>query len=118
MVGNPSLGITSGLPVTLLLQRNADGRGNRLGDGYGCPSRRRVFPLVICQRSLIGSIRVHHKELAVGLGNAVVERRLIFESQTGAAEENMLSIWRPYLVCVISRRGGQSPQIVPSGRIV
>src|SRR5580704_7797871 len=39
----------------------------------------------------------------------VVKRCLIFESETGAAEENMLSIWRPYSVCIISRSSGQSP---------
>jgi hypothetical protein len=39
-----------------------------------------IFPLVICQRSLFRAIRVHHKELAIGLRNVVGERRLIFES--------------------------------------
>jgi len=56
---------------------------------------------------LIGAIRVHHKEFPIRLRNAVVEWRLIFESETGAAEEDMLSIWRPYSVCIISRSSGQ-----------
>ena len=52
----------------------------QLGQGYGCPSRRCIFPLVICQRPLTGAIRVHHKELAIGLRNVVVKRSFVFES--------------------------------------
>src|SRR5258708_16785852 len=70
-----------------------------LRSGCRCPGRRSIFPLVICQWPLSGAIRIHHKELGIGLRNVVVERCLIFESKTGAAEENMLSIGRPYLVC-------------------
>ena len=113
----PEKGVAEGQRFFLFLQfRNAS--HTRLGDGYGCPSRRCVFPLVISQRPLIGAICVHHKELAVGLRNAVVEWRLIFETETGAAEDNMLSIWRPYSVCIISRSSGESLYSVPSGLIV
>src|SRR6266851_8778910 len=87
----------------------------QLRHGYRCPGWRSVFPLVICQRPLAGAIRVHHKKLGIGLRNIVVERRLVFESETGAAEENVLAIWRPYSVCIISRRRGQSPQAGPVG---
>src|SRR5262252_1974454 len=79
------------------------------------PGRRSIFPLVICQRALTGAIRIHHKELGIGLRNVVVERRLVFESETGAAEENVLAIWGPYRVCIISRRRGQSLQTGPVG---
>src|SRR5215469_7684945 len=78
------------------------------------PGRRSIFPLVICQRPLAGAIRIHHKELGVRLRNVVVEWCLVFESETGAAEENVLAIRRPYSVCIISRRRGQSLQ---TGRV-
>src|SRR6516165_1754470 len=80
-----------------------------------CPGRRSIFPLIVCQRPLTGAIRVHHKEFGIGLRNVVVERRFVFESETGAAEENVLAIWRPYSVCVISRRRRQPPQAGPVG---
>src|SRR5713101_5993251 len=86
-----------------------------LRSGCRCPGRRSIFPLVISQWPLSGAIRIHNKELGIGLRNVVVQRCLIFESKTGAAEENMLSIGRPYLMCVISRRRGQSPQAGPVG---
>ena len=67
-----------------------------------------MFPLVIRQRPLSGAIRVHHKEFIIRLRNAVVERHLIFESETGAAEENVFPIRRPYRVRIISQSSGQS----------
>ena len=79
----------------------------------GVPRLRSIFPFVVCQRPLTGAVRVHHKKLSLGLRNVVVERSLFFQSKTSAAEANMLSIWRPYLMCVISRGGGQSPQTGP-----
>ena len=54
------------------------------------PSRRSIFPLVICQRPLARAIGIHHKELGIGLRNVVVERRLVFESETGTAERMCL----------------------------
>src|ERR1700693_1209966 len=114
---NSSLtGIREGLPVILLETKRPSEPSVAVQlrciystrAGIGVP-RRCIFPLVIGQRSLMGAIRVHHKEFTIRLRNAVVERCLIFESETGAAEENMLSIWRPYSVCIISPSSGQSP---------
>ena len=56
-----------------------------------------IFPLVICQPPLARAIGVHHKELGV----------------KRALEEKVRSIWRPYRICTISRRRGQSPQTGP-----
>jgi len=41
---------------------------------------------------LTGAIGIHHEELAIGLRNVVVEWVLVFESQAGAAKENVLSM--------------------------
>ena len=81
----------------------------------GLPRGRGIFPIVVGERALSGAVGVHDEQLTIGLGSVIVERGLVFETESRAAEQQIFAVGRPSGMGVVAGSVGQLLEVATVG---